>query len=148
MPTFGPWVKNARLRLGMTQAEFAARLDRAAQSTVSKWERNLEQPRAASIVKINALLISDAYGEPRDVQPHEEAPLVEEAREGGPHDAISRASDLREYIEEVIDLLHALDKIGDGIGGADGYSVSAVALAAKSVADNALDTVKAMEHAQ
>lgn len=57
---------------------------------------------------------------------------------------IPKLSELREQIEEIADLLHALDKIGDGIGGADGYSVSAVAIAAKSVADNALDAVRAM----
>ncbi|MDX3930238.1 MAG: hypothetical protein QHC90_31250 [Shinella sp.] len=54
---------------------------------------------------------------------------------------------LREQIKEVIDLLHAMDKIGDGIGGADGYAVSAVALNAKSIADNVVDALKAIERA-
>ncbi|MDX3927653.1 MAG: helix-turn-helix domain-containing protein [Shinella sp.] len=57
-----------------------------------------------------------------------------------------KLSELREQIEEVADLLHGLDKIGDGIGGADGYAVSAVALNAKSVADSALDMIRAMAH--
>lgn len=56
-----------------------------------------------------------------------------------------RAADLQEQIEEVLDLLHALDKIGDGIGGADGYAVSAVALAARAALDNARDMLRAME---
>ncbi|WP_275790478.1 hypothetical protein [Pararhizobium gei] len=46
--------------------------------------------------------------------------------------------------EEVRDLLHALDKIGDGIGGADGYAVSAVAIAARSVADNLVHGLKVL----
>lgn len=49
-----------------------------------------------------------------------------------------KEAELREQIEEVIDLLHAIDKIGDGIGGQDGFAVSVVALNTKSIADNAL----------
>lgn len=59
----------------------------------------------------------------------------------------ARLSELREQIEEVSDLLHALDKIGDGIGGKDGYAVSAVASNAKAIAESALDRVRTMESA-
>ena len=57
----------------------------------------------------------------------------------------SSRPDLHEQLEEVIDLLHALDKIGDGIGGADGYAVSAVATQAKSVAENVLPSIRSRE---
>ncbi|MEH3109002.1 MAG: helix-turn-helix transcriptional regulator [Agrobacterium cavarae] len=67
-----------------------------------------------------------------------------EAREGGSHATPSRVSELLEYAQEVTDLLHALDKVGDGIGGADGFAVSAVALNAKYVADNLVNALKAM----
>ncbi|KNY35572.1 helix-turn-helix transcriptional regulator [Agrobacterium sp. SUL3] len=53
-------------------------------------------------------------------------------------------AEIMEYVEEIRDLLHALDKIGDGIGGADGFAVSAVALNAKSIADNVIDALRAM----
>jgi hypothetical protein len=53
--------------------------------------------------------------------------------------------ELTEQAQEVVDLLHALDKIGDGIGGADGFAVSAVAIAARSVADNVYQYFKIKE---
>lgn len=55
--------------------------------------------------------------------------------------------ELAEQAQEVIDLLGALDKIGDGIGGADGFAVSAVAIAARSVADNVYQYFRVRERA-
>lgn len=60
----------------------------------------------------------------------------------------SGLSALRDEIETAYDLLTALDKTGDGIGGDVGHGVSAVALAARAALDNARSMVKAMEAAR
>lgn len=60
----------------------------------------------------------------------------------------ARISELRDEIETAFDLLTALDKTGDGIGGDIGHGVSAVALAARAALDNARSMLKAMEGAR
>jgi len=55
-----------------------------------------------------------------------------------------KQSELLDEIETAYDMLTALDKTGDGIGGDIGHGVSAVALAARSALDNALSMVRAM----
>ena len=59
-----------------------------------------------------------------------------------------RIPELRDEIETAYDLLTALDKTGDGIGGDLGHGVSAVALAARAALDNARSMLKAMEGAR
>lgn len=61
-----------------------------------------------------------------------------------PAETDGKYSELLDEIETAYDLLTALDKTGDGIGGDVGHGVSAVALAARSALDNARSMVRAM----
>ncbi|AOF89608.1 helix-turn-helix transcriptional regulator [Sinorhizobium sp. RAC02] len=58
---------------------------------------------------------------------------------------VPKLAGLRDEIDTAYDLMTALDKTGDGIGGDVGHGVSAVALAARAALDNARDMLKAME---
>ncbi|KRB51807.1 hypothetical protein ASE04_09765 [Rhizobium sp. Root708] len=129
----GAAIRQARESRNMTQAALAS-LAGTSQQTVDRIERGVVRASRA-VAAIHDILGTDL--------PHGPADGL-----SAPAPRSSNLTQLRESLDEVIDLLHALDKVGDGIGGADGYSVSAVALAAKSVADNALDAVKAMERAR
>ena len=122
--TDGPAIRAAREAKGWSQAELAAKAG-TYQQMVDRIERGVvRHSRLVPALKA-ALELDDAPAAPTA-------------------GALHKLTDLREQIEEITDLLHALDKIGDGIGGADGFAVSAVALNARSVADNVLDALKAM----
>ena len=54
----------------------------------------------------------------------------------------ARFAEAIDMLQEAIDLLNALDLIGDAIGDRKGYAISAVAIAARTAADGALDIVK------
>lgn len=84
---------------------------------------------------------------PGHVQPVNTALPKQETRESEDRTAVdlSRVSELRDEIETAYDLLTALDKTGDGIGGDVGNGISAVALAARAALDNARSMLKAME---
>ncbi|WP_432344759.1 helix-turn-helix transcriptional regulator [Shinella yambaruensis] len=140
-PTFPPptsiadWIKDIRDAAGLDQTAFGKTFG-VSQSSVARWEAGEavpEYPRRLALQKI-----SDMYGlaRPGRANPAE-----------GFGSACAKTYELSEQIAELLDLLHALDKIGDGIGSADGYAVSAVALSAKSIADNVLDGLKALSRA-
>lgn len=115
-------IREAREARGWSQAELAAKAG-TYQQMVDRIESGAVQ-RSKLVPAIKAALGLDAS----NVHPEN----------------ISKLAEILEYVEEVCDLLHALDKVGDGIGGADGFAVSAVALNAKSVIDNVVDALKAM----
>lgn len=54
----------------------------------------------------------------------------------------ARLAEATDLLQEAIDLLNALDLVGDAIGKRKGYAISAVAIAARTAADGALDIVK------
>lgn len=126
--SLGEAIRTARKARNLGQADIADQLSVTVQA-VSQWERDENMPTGINLLKLSGILGIDL--------PHGIESII-------PDQNNTRLSELREQLEEVIDLLHAIDKIGDGIGGADGYSVSAVAIAAKSMAANALDAVRAM----
>ena len=121
----GGLIRAARKAKDLGQADIADQLGVTVQA-VSQWERSETMPSGINLLKLSGILGIEL-----------------------PHGVVipgqNKLTDLREQIEEITDLLHALDKIGDGIGGADGFAVSAVALNAKYIADNVLDALKAME---
>lgn len=123
--SIGSSIRSARKARNLSQSDIADQLGVTVQA-VSQWERDETIPTGINLLKLSGILgIELPHGV--DLIPSQ-----------------NKVSELREQLEEVIDLLHAIDKIGDGIGGADGYSVSAVAIAAKSVADNALDILRSV----
>lgn len=122
----GSVIRSARKALNLGQADIADQLGVTVQA-VSQWERGETTPSGINLLKLSGIL-GIALPVDTNLFPNQ-----------------NKVVELREQIEEVIDLLHALDKVGDGIGGADGYAVSAVALTAKSVADNVLSSIQAME---
>ena len=81
------------------------------------------------------------------VQPLDKALPEQETREGEDRTTVDlfRVSELCDEIETAYDLMTALDKTGDGIGGDVGNGISAVALAARAALDNARSMLKAME---
>jgi transcriptional regulator with XRE-family HTH domain len=123
----GALIRLARKALNLGQADVANSLDVTVQA-VSQWERGETMPRGINMLKLSGILCIDLPSGLSNMQiPHK-----------------ARLSELREQIVEVDDLLHALDKIGDGIGGADGFAISAVALNAKSIIANVLDHLRSM----
>ncbi len=125
--TLGSTLRTARKMKCLGQSEIAAQMGVTVQA-VSQWERDETTPSGMNLLKLSGVLGIDL--------PH------------GVQMPLPRLTELREQIEEISDLLHALDKVGDGIGGADGYAVSAVALNAKSIAQNSLSLLQAMEGAR
>jgi transcriptional regulator with XRE-family HTH domain len=125
LDTICSMIRAGRKALSLGQADIAYQLDVTVQA-VSQWERDETMPSGINLLKLSDVLGFDL--------PHSVALIPDQ----------NKLSELREQIEEVIDLLHALDKIGDGIGEADGFAVSAVALNAKSIAENVLDGFRAM----
>lgn len=126
--TLGDEIRVARKAKRFRQANVADQLGVTVQA-VSQWERDETIPSGINLLKLCGLLGIDL--------PHGAALNI-------PDQNVSRLPDLQEQIEEISAFLHALDKIGDGIGGSDGYAVSAVALNAKSMAENVLDALLAM----
>lgn len=124
--TIGNKIRQARKSLNMGQAELADFMGVTVQA-VSQWERNENMPSGINLLKLSEHLRIDL---PHGINVHPEN--------------IPKLAELLEQVEEIHDLLHALDKVGDGIGGSDGFAVSAVALNAKSIADNVINALKAM----
>ena len=58
----GIWVKTLRKKLGLNQAEFAARLD-VSRSAIARWELNVARPTKLAA---NALLLLAASSEAKD----------------------------------------------------------------------------------
>ncbi|RSC31511.1 XRE family transcriptional regulator [Agrobacterium sp. FDAARGOS_525] len=144
--TVGPQIRYARIARNMGQADVADALGVTVQA-VSQWERDETTPSGLNLLKLHKLLaleIPSNLAGLEAVHLADEALPENEAREGGSHATPSRVSELLEYTQEIHDLLHALDKMGDGIGGADGFAVSAVALSAKSIADNVAHALQTM----
>lgn len=56
----------------------------------------------------------------------------------------AKLQEASELLEEAIDLLTALDLMGDAIGEKNGFAISAVAIAANSAAGGALDIIGRM----
>lgn len=114
-----------------------------ARITLTKLRRSIFERCQAEVPRDAA---SD-LAKPGLVQPLDKALPEQETREGEEWTTVdpSRVSELRDEIETAYDLLTALDKAGDGIGGDLGHGVSAVALAARAALDNARSMLKAME---
>lgn len=138
--TLGSTLRSARVAKRMKQHEVASALDVTVQA-VSQWERGENQPTGLNLLKLGALLgieIVPTY-------------LVDLTRLATEHSGENipaqnnKLTDLRDEIETAYDLMTALDKAGDGIGGDVGHGVSAVALAARAALDNARDMIRAME---
>lgn len=144
----GKAIREAREALGWSQAKLAKRAG-TYQQQVDRVERGAVA-NSRVVPAIRAALGIDLpvhSATPGAVQPRELALSDDEAREGEVRTAVdpSRVSDLRDEIETAYDLMTALDKTGDGIGGDVGHGVSAVALAARAALDNARDMIRAME---
>ena len=121
----GHLIRAARKANGFTQTDLAKALG-FAQKQISSWEAGTALPTSVELIKLSGVMGINF--------PSIEGPTLSTLD--------CRAAEVLEYIEEISDLLHAIDKIGDGIGGADGFAVSAVALNAKSLAENALGIIR------
>jgi transcriptional regulator with XRE-family HTH domain len=133
----GHLIRAARNARGVSQGEVGAEIGVTVQA-ISQWERGETKPSGINLIKLAALFGINF--------PTAENVLVQNIFPDREVSAPSiKLSELREQVEEIADLLHALDKIGDGIGDSDGYAVSAVALNARSIAGNVLCSLRVME---
>lgn len=143
--SFGAIIRRARAAKGMTQTEFADAVG-TSQGRVSGWESDHEFPSGISLLKISGVLGIDLPVHAATTAiPSENIPSRTTKPTVG---ALPKLTDLRDEIETAYDMMTALDKAGDGIGGDVGNGVSAVALAARAALDNARDMIRAMEAAR
>ena len=124
---FGQQIRSARKAKGFNQAELADAVG-TSQGRVSSWENGDDMPSGVNLIKLCAILET---GADLSIIPSQ-------------NNAFSRLSELREQLSEIRDLLNAIDLIGDGIGGEIGFAVSAVALQARSVAENVAHQIDRM----
>lgn len=143
--SLGKILRRTRKAKRLSQGEVAAVIG-VTVSAVSQFETGKIGLSGVTLLKIARLLDID-LARPGLVQPLEKALPEQETREGEDWTAVdpSRVSELRDEIETAYDLMTALDKTGDGIGGDVGHGVSAVALAARAALDNARSMLNAME---
>lgn len=153
LTSLGDQIREARQAKGLKQHHIAKALEVTVQA-VSQWERDETAPSGINMLKLGCLLSIETMphfifdlAELGAVQPRERALPGDEARVAEVRTAVdaTRVSELRDEIENAYDLMTALDKTGDGIGGDLGHGVSAVALAARAALDNARSMVRAME---
>ncbi|CAK7257727.1 MULTISPECIES: helix-turn-helix transcriptional regulator [unclassified Shinella] len=139
--TDGPIIRAAREANGWSQA-FLAEKAGTSQQTVDRIERSVVL-RSKSVLALKAILGIDlhVHAATTDI-PARNIPSPSAKPTGG---TLPKFAELRDEIETAFDLLTALDKTGDGIGGDVGHGVSAVALAARAALDNARDMLRAME---
>lgn len=136
-PTFPPstsiadWIKDIRDAVSLDQTEFGKKFG-VSQSSVARWETGEAVPEYPRLLALQRI---------------DEALQKQETREAKDRAAVDslRISELRDEINTAYDLMTALDKAGDGIGGDVEYGVSAVALAARAALDNAPSMLRAID---
>jgi transcriptional regulator with XRE-family HTH domain len=132
----GHLIRAARKARGLTQSDLAAQME-ITDSAVCQWEKGKTIPSGVSLLKLSGLLTINF---PSVEDP---SPSYEKIGDVGASGSQAR-SELLDEIETAFDMLTALDKAGDGIGGDVGHGISAVALAARSALDNARSMARAM----
>lgn len=138
--TLGATIRGARIAKRMKQHEVASALDVTVQA-VSQWERDESRPTGVNLLKLGCLLGMEIVPTYHVEMTRLGTDQPDEPTAG----ALPKLLELRDEIETAFDLLTALDKTGDGIGGDVGNGVSAVALAARAALDNARDMIRAAE---